>query len=263
MCQNFVKEACPPHHPDPDRFIKERLSFVELAFRMRDREIAELNASLEINMANAMAMNARFASLRVPGLGADGVRGWTATQTSNFAGYVDELNERFRRAAVPLTYHNGFIQVSLDEQVERQIAKPFWNLVGDPLWKNVDIDMKEALDRRDSNDKDPAFFAAKALESTIKIISDQKGWTRGNESGASAFIDNLVSKNNGSFIAVWEADTLRDYFKKVRNTLGHGPGSAPMPALTPPQTDWAIESAMSWIRTLIRRMQSTKRIFEL
>lgn len=142
----------------------------------------------------------------------------------------------------------------MDEVIERTIAKPFWVLVADPMWKNVDIDMKEALDRRDSNDKDPALFAAKALESAIKIVSDTKGWTRGTESGAASYVDNLVSRTNGHFLTTWEGEMLRDYFRKVRNTLGHGPGSEPMPALSNPQTDWAIETAMSWVRTLVRRM---------
>jgi len=30
-----------------------------------------------------------------------------------------------------------------------------------------------------------------------------------------------------------------------------------MPTLTLPQTDWAIETAMSWIRTMIRRLESS------
>ena len=120
--------------------------------------------------------------------------------------------------------------------------------------ENVNLDMKEALDRRDSSHKDPALFAAKALESAIKIISDQRNLTSGNEKGASHYIDNLVRKNNGRYIDIWEADILKDYFRKVRNTLGHGPGSDPMPELTIEQTDWAIESAMSWIRTLVRRL---------
>src|SRR5262245_7759262 len=100
----------------------------------------------------------------------------TAFRTS-----VDELNERLRRARIQLNYHNGFIQVATDPLVEAQIERPFWAAVADPLWKNVDIDMKEALDRRDANDRDPAFYAARALESTIKVISDRKGWTRGGE----------------------------------------------------------------------------------
>ena len=193
-------------------------------------------------------------SLRVPGSAVDGVKAWNSTMNSVFEGQITELNERFRRAKAPLNYHNGFIQLAMDQQIEKHIAKPFWDLVADPLWKNVDIDMKEALDRRDSNDKDPAIFAAKALESAIKIVSDTKGWTRNTENGAAQYVDNLVSKANGSYLSVWEGEMLKDYFRKVRNSLGHGPGSDPMPELTLAQTDWAIETAMSWVRTLVRRI---------
>jgi len=63
-----------------------------------------------------------------------------------------------------------------------------------------------------------------------------------------------MSKANGSYLAVWEGDMLKDYFRMVRNPVGHGPGSEPMPELTLAQTDWAIETAMSWVRTLVRRM---------
>ena len=61
---------------------------------------------------------------------------------------------------------------------------------------NVDHDMKEALDLRGSDGRDPAFYAARALESTIKIISDQKNWTHGKENGAHNYIDNLATKTN-------------------------------------------------------------------
>jgi len=121
--------------------------------------------------------------ISLPGSAVDGAKAWNQTQNSIFDSQVAELNERFRRARAPLSYHNGFIQVSMDEVIEQNIAKPFWDLVADPLWQNVDIDMKEALDRRDSNGKDPALFAAKALESTIKILSDNKGWSSGREKG--------------------------------------------------------------------------------
>jgi hypothetical protein len=255
VCEQFVKARFPTGHRDPDRFIKERISFIELAMRLRGGEIEQLNARLPRALADA-ALHDRTPSrgIRIPGSAVDGVKAWNRTQNAIFTSQVTELNERFRRARTPLTYHNGFIQVSMDEVIERNIAEPFWGLVADPLWKNVDTDMKEALDRRDSNDKDPALFAAKALERAIKIVSDTKGWTRGTESGASQYIDNLVSKANGSFLAAWEGDMLRDYFRKVRNTLGHGPGSDPMPVLSTPQTDWAIETAMSWVRSLVRRM---------
>jgi hypothetical protein len=113
--------------------------------------------------------------------------------------------------------------------------------------------MKEALDLRDTDGRDPAFYAARALESTIKIISDSKGWTHGKERGAHNYIDNLTSKAN-SFITPWESDSLKNFFTHVRNPFGHGAGSAEMPVLTRPQTEWAIEFSMIWIRNLIRRL---------
>lgn len=254
VCDQFIN-AIYTGQCDADRFIKERISFVELALRLRGEEVAYANSQLNTALAEAAMRDASPRSgFRVPGSSVDGVRAWNTTVNSIFESQITELNERFRRAKAPLTYHNGFIQFSMDQQIEEQIAKPFWDLVADPILKNVDIDMKEALDRRDSNDKDPAIFAAKALESAIKIVSDIKGWTRGKENGAAQYVDNLMSKSNGSYLAVWEGEMLKDYFRKVRNSVGHGPGLEPMPELTLTQTDWAIETAMSWVRTLIRRM---------
>ena len=229
ICGNFVKAEF-DGRVDPDQFIKERISFVELGMRLLGDEIAEANAKLPQVLAKSAQRDANrsariHSAFELPGYAVDGVKAWNARLNEIFEGQVEELNERFRRAKAPLTYHNGFIQVATDETIEQVIAKPFWDLVADPLWKNVDIDMKEALDRRDSNDKDPAFFAAKALESAIKIVSDNKGWTRGTEKGAAQFIDNLVSKANGSYLDVWEGELLKNYFNKVRNPAGHGPGS--------------------------------------
>jgi hypothetical protein len=114
--------------------------------------------------------------------------------------------------------------------------------------------MKEALDRRDNAGRDSAFYAARALESTIKIISDKKRWTHGKENGAHNYIDNLGSARAGNFISDWETGMLKSFFTNIRNRLGHGPGSQAMPTLTDAQTDWAIENAMSWIKSLIERI---------
>lgn len=257
VCEQFVTAIPHPELHDPDSFIKERLSFIELAMRLREEEVARINAQLPQKLTEAdLRDRSPSPAFRVPGSAVDGAKAWNAIINNSFREQVAELNERFRRAGAPLTYHNGLIQVSHDQTIEQNIAKPFWELVADPIWANVDIDMKEALDRRDSNDKDPALFAAKALESAIKIVSDIKGWTRGTETGAASYIDNLVSKNNGSLLTQWEGEILKDYFRKVRNSLGHGPGSEPMPTLTLPQTDWAIETAMSWVRSLVRRAKA-------
>lgn len=108
-------------------------------------------------------------------------------------------------------------------------------------------------DRARRRSEDAAFHAAKALESTIKIISDDKGWSTGRERGAANYIDNLVSQQNGRFLAPWESDMLKAYFIHVRNPHGHGAGSQPPPVLTPHQTEWAIETTMAWIKNLVRR----------
>ncbi|MBB4370966.1 hypothetical protein GGD63_003763 [Bradyrhizobium sp. cir1] len=46
---------------------------------------------------------------------------------------------------------------------------------------------------------------------------------------------------------------LKAFFIHVRNPHGHGAGSQPPPALTSHQTEWAIETAMAWIKNLVRR----------
>jgi hypothetical protein len=252
VCKDFLTAQYQGTLP-PDRFIKERLSFVELAFRQREEELVVLQSNSAARQADALLRSLK----RVPHARGDPVAEDKAFMESinlPFRQSVDELNERFRRAGAPLNYHNGFIQIAADDLVQERIEKPFWALVSDPLWKNVDVDMKEALDRRDGGDRDPAFYAARALESAIKIISDKKELTRGTEKGAHAYIDNLGSEKNGNFIQGWERDTLKDFFTAVRNPLGHGPGNEKMPALSLAQTDWAIETCMSWIRTLITRM---------
>ena len=255
VCETFMTKAFAGQQ-NPDRFIKERLSLIELGLRHRALQVALENAGLGRAIAEARARDEapRLRGMVVPGSAVSGVQARSDTMNRIFNAHVAEFNERLRRAGAPLSYHNGFIQVMNDQQIEAQIAKPFWDLVADPMWANVSIDMAEALDHRDGGGKDPAFYASKALESAIKIISDVKGLTTGNEKGAANFIDNLVSQKNGRFIDVWEANLLKEFFGKVRNTIGHGPGSEPMPALSLEQTNWTIENAMSWVRSLVRRM---------
>jgi len=236
----------------PDSFIKDRLSLIELGFRTKEADISAMNAR-EISDGEKLLASLTSSGLRLPGNPEEGARARRATRTKAFQTAVEELNTRFRQARYPLNYHNGFIQIVTDDLVQVEVETPFWSLLASPEWHNVDIDMKEALDLRDSDGRDPAFYAARALESTIKIISDIKGWTHGKEKGAHNYIDNLGSKTN-TFITTWESASIKDFFTHVRNPFGHGAGSSTMPSLTRPQTEWAIEFSMSWIKNLIRRM---------
>jgi len=240
---------------DPDTFVKRRLSFVELAFRTREEQVAQANAEFPKRMAEAEIQDKMpRRAMTLPGSRAKSVRAMNDNMNMTFAANVAELNERLKQAGMPLHYHNGFLQITQDEQLQIQVEQPFWMLVKDAQWKNVSIDMAEAVDRRDTAGRDPSFYAAKALESTIKIICDIKKWTTGDEKGVSDFLNHLESKVNGAFIESWERQSIQRFYSDVRNDLGHGPGSKVMPNLTPQQIDQTIEFCMSWVKSLIKRL---------
>lgn len=224
-------------HGSTDDFIKLRLSLTELMFRAFEERVATPPPE---------APRGLFASARAAPPAADS-QGRQAVVTA-----VRELNDRLRQANMGLHFHNGMLQFSQDDLTQGRNAEPCWSILSDPKWANVDRELKEALDRADGGRSDAAFHAAKALESAIKIISDEKGWTTGSEKGAANYIDNLISLKNGRFISIWEGEFLKGYFTHIRNPHGHGSGSQPPPALADYQTAWAIENAMSWIKTLIR-----------
>lgn len=239
ICQNFLVERYDlwnNHHGTADSFLKARLSFVELLFRAIEERARTPSAS----------GRSLFGRSLKPIKDADKAKAAVSAA-------ISELNNRFREARMGLHYHNGVIQFANDRLTEARIMAPCWELLRDPKWANVDSDLKEALDRADGGRADAAFHAAKALESTIKIISDERGWTTGRERGAAAYIDNLASKTNGRFIESWEAEMLKAFFTHVRNPHGHGPGSHRPAALADYQTAWAIETTMSWIKSLILR----------
>jgi hypothetical protein len=250
VCENWMLQQF-SDQASPDEFVKERLSLVEIAFRLKGERVAEANANLPKAIGDADLRFGRRSGpgIVLPGKPSGSLKAMNAKINREFQAAINELNARFVQARAPLNYHNGFIQISKDSLSTRTVETPFWNLVADPKWKNVDTDMKEAFDRRDGGTRDPAFHAVRALESTIKIISDDKGWTHGKERGAHNYIDNLSS--NG-FVADWEATALKHLFRFVRNPLGHGPGSAEMPALSDAQTDWAIDTSLGWIKRLVR-----------
>ncbi|MGY4501172.1 hypothetical protein ACVWYH_005103 [Bradyrhizobium sp. GM24.11] len=225
VCGEFLTETYDlwkDRHGTADAFLKMRLSLIELLFRSAEERASELSATVP-------------EAIRV------------------FARAVGELNSRLRHARMELHYHNGLLQFARDELTETRTAEPCWAVLRDAKWANVDQELKEAIEHADGQRKDAAFHAAKALESTIKIISDDKGWSTGRERGAANYIDNLVSQQNGRFLAPWESDMLKAYFIHVRNPHGHGAGSQPPPALTSHQTEWAIETSMAWIKNLVRR----------
>lgn len=236
LCENY--DLWNNAHGSSERFAKYRFSLIELLMAEIETDIykpsSDSNFKLFLKSNNTAAEEQK-------------------RRKNIFLNAVNELNYRMREAGIPFHYHNKMFQYSTDQLTESQVYEPFWEIVKDKKWQNIDVDLKEAIDRRDSKGRDAALYALKALESTIKIISDDNGWTSGSERGAANYIDNLVSAANGRFIDVWEADQLKAIFRDLRNPHGHGPGSAPQPALSEYQESWIIECAMIWIKSLVKR----------
>lgn len=255
VCEEFL---CSDYDPNisPDEFIKTRLSFIEIAFREKEQELATRRATAVSPADELIAKLLAQGKQQSLMSGRAHVLSKLLTDEGAFKASVGELNTRFQQAGYKLNYHNGYVQRSADEQVESQIETPFWALVADPKWRNVKTDMATAIDARDTGGRDPAWHAAKALESTIKIISDDNGWTHGKENGPHNYIENLASKKNGRFIDGWEMTSLKQFFTDVRRPFGHGAGSDEMPKLTDQQTNWAIEFCMTWVKSLIERARN-------
>lgn len=252
ICSQFITSSY-DDQSEPSWHIALRLSLIELGFRHHGEFISNLIANHDANLEKAKANDVSTGSFSLF-LYENYVTSNYDRFNNGYNSAVYELNERLRRAGYPLNYHNGFFQFTDDDLTTDEIHEPFWALVDDPMWSNVDLQMKEAIDRRDNADRTAAFHAVSALESVVKIISGTKGWDTGNEKGAANYVDNLGSKRGGNFIEQWEAELLKKMFTDVRNPFAHGPGQAPMPSLSVQQTNWAIDTAMSWTKSLIQRM---------
>ena len=241
----------------PFTFIAQRLSLIELGFRHHLAFVTDQNTSLTERIAKVDEIDTASASptaLFRLGPNGDYLRKENLALNKHYEDAVAEFNTRLRRAGYKLNLHNGYIQYSDDELTNDAIHEPFWALVADPIWASVDEEMMEAIAARDRNDRTATLHAFSALESVIKVISGIKGWTTGEEKGASHFVNHLQSKKNGKFIDDWEGEMLKGMFSGVRNPFAHGPGADPLASFTPAQTTWAIDTAMSWTKSLITRM---------
>jgi AbiJ N-terminal domain 4 len=111
-----------------DRFIKERLSLVEIGFREHENFVAGLNAQLaeRIKAAELFDQLPKHRGRQIFSNTAGTIRAANASLNAKFQGAVNELNARFRQANCQLHYHNGFIQISEDPTVAQEIETPFF-----------------------------------------------------------------------------------------------------------------------------------------
>lgn len=135
-----------------DDFIKHRISLIELAFRSLHNEVNDSNGELR----RSEKFNNKDNSLMMIFYGS--IEKNSVLLNSRLRSNVEELNFRLSKSELNLSYHNGFIQISDDPQVEESIQRPFWSAVALPMWANVDTDMKEAIDRRDNKRRDASLY---------------------------------------------------------------------------------------------------------
>jgi hypothetical protein len=247
ICRTFLFDV--PRDAQKDtRYVGRRLSLIELLFSNIERSLDQRIEDIENSAIPASYSDEQRESQRAAH------EAFCQRIKAVREQAVTELNYRLRETYtdIVLEYHNGKIQHADDLLIAATITLPFWSLLKTKKWQNPDSDMKRAFDHRDNDRPNEAILAsAHALESTIKIISDEKRWTRGNENGAANFLDNLAK--DGRFVKEWEKQGLLSFFR-LRNTVGHGAGSKPSPSYTIEQTDHIIEQAMSWIKLLVRRI---------
>lgn len=223
--ESFFTELCATDkNINPDYFIKKRLSFVELAMRLKQQDI------------NKMPIDTTKESAKI-----------------EFRQLVDELNERFRQAKANLIYGNDLIYLSKDPTIDEKIGKLFWDLVSDPIWKNVEKEIQKAIDSRDNNPQDRqeevVFHASKAMESALKIIAKKNGCNK--KFSATKYAEHLHSTVCNDYdLDGWELEILKCYFKHVRNPASH-PSNL---KINDHQANWIIHNAMAWIISLVRRM---------
>jgi len=243
-CLTETYDLWSDEHGSAQEYVNYRLSLVELLF-------AEIGQSLpdrpdptkpKVGTIGHYDKSRRLANL-VNNQAHDGFRNG-----------VNELNRRLEVAGIPFSYDAGKLRKITDKPIQENIHNPFWELIDDAKWKSVAIEMEEALRRRDRGDRDSPLSAMKALESTIKIISDERRLTTGKEGGAANYIENLASKRGGKLIEKWEGDALKFLFCKIRNPHGHGSGSEAPPDFSRAQMEWVIDSAMAWVKSLVGRL---------
>lgn len=110
-----------------------------------------------------------------------------------------------------------------DKTITQEIYTPLFNLLSDPVWINVDKELSDAFDLYRKGHIDASNNACgRALESTIKIICDKKGW---NNNSNDKFAHNVDLCKSNNLFESFHAGILTSN-GAIRNALGsHGNGS--------------------------------------
>jgi len=146
---------------------------------------------------------------------------------------ISELNTRFREHGVGYQYEAGEI-IKVDSQLlHKEAVQPAISLLAAREYRGAQDEFLRAYDHfRHSNHKEALNDALKALESTMKIICDKKGWAHNSNDTSKKLLD--VCFQNNLIPQFWQ-----QHMKAIRSLLeggvptgrnrlsGHGQGQAP------------------------------------
>ena len=150
---------------------------------------------------------------------------------------INELNERFRRAAAGYRFEDGKIFRIDSELIHAEVVKPTLRYLQQPGFEGPREEyLKSHAHYRLGETKDAITNANNALESTLKTICSQRSWAYPRRAGASDLLRVVREKGllpnylDNSFDQL--AATLKSGLPKVRNEEG-GHGQGPTPRETP------------------------------
>lgn len=169
------------------------------------------------------------------------------TYKKNFEHFIDALNIRLSESNIPLRYYNGRLEPSDDSFVAEYVEKPFWELVSGSRWKKASDNMKSALDQREKSASGAVLSAGKALESTLREISENSKWMM------RKCIDNIEERG---IISSYESKQIKIFVDNVRNENSHEEESSSKEELktwTAEDVSYIIDYSMITIKNLIHR----------
>jgi hypothetical protein len=177
---------------------------------------------------------------------------------------IDELNERFRRAAFGYRYERGVI-LRIDNEFTHQAAtRPALELLSDPRFSGPEEEFRAAHDHFKAGEyKDCAVDALNALESTMKTICDTKGWHYPKGARASDLLKILRKEKLFPEFADQSFEqllaTLKSGLPAVRNQAG-GHGQGAIPVQVPDYVAvYALNLAASKIRFLVEAFKQSEK----
>lgn len=146
---------------------------------------------------------------------------------------IDEVNHRFRQAAVGYQFESGELMRVDSMLVHEEVVKPALSLLSDPQFAGAQQEfLKAHTFYRDGSYKDAIHWANKAFESTMKAACEKKGWPV--PSGARASDLAKILKREGLWPSYLDnaldqlIASLASGLPQLRNHEGgHGDGASP------------------------------------